>query len=1066
VTTASNNGGDAASSPADPTHTGEPPTGSTDAPPPLIRPAAATAVRDRQRYQIIGEHGRGGLGRVSRAHDTELGRDIAIKELLSRERLNEVRFHREVLITARLEHPGIVPVYEAGRWPDGTPFYAMKLVSGRSLRELIAQRPKIADRIGLLHHVIAVADAIAYAHDRHVLHRDLKPSNVIVGEFGETIVIDWGLAKDLRASDDSAPGAGASGSGRDDDVTSAGAVLGTPAYMAPEQARGEQVDKRADVFAIGAMLWQLCADQKTPPADTRERDRMLHRAGIDDDLAAILAKATDPDPERRYRDAASLAADLKAFKSGARIAARSYSVYAALAHWTRRHRTLAISAIAFVVLLVASVTALAVLYRSSSQNARTARERLIQSYVEQGRRLLLDGEYLRALPYLAEAYAQGDRSTTVRFLLARAQRLTGAQLSMHSHATFARAVAFRPDGHHVLSVSDDGDGAIWEASTGRVVATLSGQPGVPHFVKISRDGAFAAIPSADGLIVWDGASTRTFGPGGPSHIAIDASGRRIAIELGGELSVWSTSGEPLWTASIKTATVQLGWSGDAIAVVGLDQLARIVDPHNVVQLATTGLVGTITVGTSGTIATVSDRVIELWNAAGARLGRSESRTPITALSFSPDSTRIAIGSEDGFVRLYDTASWTLLGELVGHRGRVQSIEFSRDGRLLATAAADLKVRIWSVDDQRPIATLLGARERHVIAALRFDAAGKRLIAPTQDGAIRVFAATDPDVEASVDAEEPITFGQLLDGGLRFTTTGWHKFRIWSNAGAELGHLDVPVGAQTVLSPDGTKVVNLRPNDSEDTMEAEIRDATTNAVLAQLPGTRTAQWAAFDHASERVVIGSRDHTAAVWSVRGQHLATLRGHSRQVLMAVFSPDDRRIATASSDRTVRIWDAASGRELGKVTTAGSVDSVCFDATGAQVLAGGADRTARLWDATTLSLIRSFEHPSNLRYVAISADGSLVAGAAIDGTVSVWDPMTSSLLAEFRHAASATAAAFSANADRLFTTSSDHRAKLWRLGLENRPPASVTAFVRCHVPYQLVETRLETATPTCSND
>src|ERR1051325_11373380 len=232
-------------------------------------------IRDPERYQIIGEHARGGLGYVTRAHDRELGRDVAIKELISRGNISEVRFMREALITARLEHPGIVPVHEAGRWPDGTPFYAMKLVAGRPLRDLIAERTTVEHRIGLLHHVIAVADAIAYAHGRNIIHRDLKPANVIVGDFGETIVIDWGLAKDLTATDDPTVAGSPFRTHRDDDLTSAGSVLGTPAYMAPEQERGEHVDQRADVFAIGAMLWELCALQKVPPADAQPPPRLL-----------------------------------------------------------------------------------------------------------------------------------------------------------------------------------------------------------------------------------------------------------------------------------------------------------------------------------------------------------------------------------------------------------------------------------------------------------------------------------------------------------------------------------------------------------------------------------------------------------------------------------------------------------------------------------------------------------------------------------------------------------------------------------------------------------------------
>lgn len=152
---------------------------------------------DPQRYDVVGEHGRGGLGRVLRAFDRRLGRTVAIKELLHRGNENEARFVREALLTARLEHPSIVAVHDAGRWPSGDRFYSMKLISGRSLKELINERPLLSDRLGLLSNLIAVADAVAYAHSHGVIHRDLKPANIIVGDYGETAVIDWGLAKEL-----------------------------------------------------------------------------------------------------------------------------------------------------------------------------------------------------------------------------------------------------------------------------------------------------------------------------------------------------------------------------------------------------------------------------------------------------------------------------------------------------------------------------------------------------------------------------------------------------------------------------------------------------------------------------------------------------------------------------------------------------------------------------------------------------------------------------------------------------------------------------------------------------
>ncbi|MGN6108496.1 MAG: serine/threonine-protein kinase, partial [Kofleriaceae bacterium] len=221
---------------------------------------------DPERYHQVGEHARGGLGRIVRAVDRRLGRTVAVKELLRHDGSHEARFLREAMITARLEHPGIVPVHEAGRWPNGDPYYVMKLVEGRTLKELICERRTLRDRLALLPHVIAIADAVGYAHSEGVIHRDLKPSNVIVGEFGETIVVDWGLARDRRLDAPEPSGSGAvpattalSGSWSSSAPgasTVSGKVVGTPSYMSPEQARGDQVDERADVYAIGTVLYE------------------------------------------------------------------------------------------------------------------------------------------------------------------------------------------------------------------------------------------------------------------------------------------------------------------------------------------------------------------------------------------------------------------------------------------------------------------------------------------------------------------------------------------------------------------------------------------------------------------------------------------------------------------------------------------------------------------------------------------------------------------------------------------------------------------------------------------
>jgi serine/threonine protein kinase len=297
-------------------------------------------------YDVLAEHGRGGIGVVRRARDRRLDREVVIKELQRDSPEARRRFEREMRLTARLQHPGVVPVHECGRWPDGSPFYVMKLVEGRSLKELIAACVTLDERLGLVPHVTAVADAIAYAHAKRIIHRDLKPSNVIVGAFGETIVIDWGLAKDLDDEDDDlVPDAlqGRSGDGSGE-LTASGQVMGTPAFMPPEQAEGGDVDERADVYALGAILYTLLTGE-TPypgasPSETITRLKrqpprpLLERApSVPATLDAIVTRAMARAPEARYATARELADDLHRYQPGQMVGAHHYDSFAPLRRW-------------------------------------------------------------------------------------------------------------------------------------------------------------------------------------------------------------------------------------------------------------------------------------------------------------------------------------------------------------------------------------------------------------------------------------------------------------------------------------------------------------------------------------------------------------------------------------------------------------------------------------------------------------------------------------------------------------------------------------------------------------
>ncbi len=297
----------------------------------------------------------GGMGRITRVLDRRLGREVALKEVLDPDLRR--RFEREVRITARLQHPAIVSIYEAGSFPDGSSFYTMPLVPGRTLQDAITAAHTLAERLLLMRHVRAVAEAVGYAHAHGVIHRDLKPSNVLVGEFGETVVIDWGLAKqrddDNDDNDDhdaalaTSGGVAASAAA----LTRAGSVIGTPCYMSPAQAAGDPVDATDDVYALGAILYHVLSG--TPPyldiahdADaliTATRDRpptpLAELApAAPADLRAIAERAMSRITAERFPTGKQLADELARFEAGQLLLSRAYTTRELLVRWLRRHR--------------------------------------------------------------------------------------------------------------------------------------------------------------------------------------------------------------------------------------------------------------------------------------------------------------------------------------------------------------------------------------------------------------------------------------------------------------------------------------------------------------------------------------------------------------------------------------------------------------------------------------------------------------------------------------------------------------------------------------------------------
>ncbi len=252
------------------------------------------------RYEYRDELGRGGMGVVYRALDRELGRDVAVKVLNAPSRPGmAARLLREARIIARLEHPGIVPIYDVGHTQDGLTAYVMQLVRGERLDARIARGLPSEDALGIF---ARICEAVAFAHSRGVIHRDLKPENVMLGAFGEVLVLDWGIA-------------------RAEDAEADGAVMGTPGAMAPEQEAGSVVDGRADIYGLGKIL-----------------SAMFAGGPVARPLAAIAARASAGDPAARYATTGELAGDVAAFAHGLPVAAYRENLLERTARVARRNR--------------------------------------------------------------------------------------------------------------------------------------------------------------------------------------------------------------------------------------------------------------------------------------------------------------------------------------------------------------------------------------------------------------------------------------------------------------------------------------------------------------------------------------------------------------------------------------------------------------------------------------------------------------------------------------------------------------------------------------------------------
>ncbi|HET7499462.1 MAG TPA: protein kinase [Kofleriaceae bacterium] len=988
---------------------------------------------------------RGGMGKITRARDRRLGRDVAVKEVLAP--YLRARFEREALITARLQHPAIVPVYEAGTWPDGSAFYTMRLVSGGTLDAAIARTTTLEERLALLPHVLALTEALAYAHSRRVVHRDLKPANVLVGEFGETVVIDWGLARDLTggvvggvaggvgaviggglagAMDRTVAAPDASADPTAADLTQAGSVVGTPCYMPPEQAAGGEIDERADVYALGAILYTLLAGQP-PHWDTAERsaDRLIAavqaapptpiaelapRAPAD--LRAIVERAMARDKAARYPSAKELAEELRRFEAGQLLGSREYTARELIARWIRRHRAaVAVGAVAIAVVAIVGAVSVHQIVVRERQTAHA----LAESQLEQGRQLLAGGDPGQAAPYLAAALAALPDDPVAQRLAATAVRDASRRLARFP----GTAAAFRHDGAELAIGHADGTIAVVDPATGAVRRTLPSLGGAIAALEYSPDGSRLAVASVTGAYLRDASGDRsvTASDDPASQVRFLPGGDRIAITTATSLTLVGLDGAPLALDDRVAQPRALAVSRDGgrlvavtldgtiawrtsdlarVAHVGTDgvlRFAAVVDRDDVITAGSDGVRrwrpgGEVTTLYPEQIVTLSwlgdhellgDRVV-IDTATGAIREFAHNSIEATAII---DRTHAITGGYDRALRVWDLERTARPIAVLDPEAATSMLAVDPTGQRAATrgAQADAGIELWdvtrlpgpvrttvvTVDAGSPPGSQPGPQPGLQIDAVVTDRRD-RIAVHVHDGPRQTtcLVSTDFARVATIDGW-PVGFRPGADE-LATDIDG----RIALYAGRDGRHL------RDITGPD--KIWHVAFSDSGAVIataggrRVSLRDASWRITRDLEVATPVSSLAVDDRG--RLVTGHEDGTLRIWDARdGRLLATASGHSANIAELAITGDE--LISNSWDLTTRRWALPSGEPRGLVRRFDRiVDAVTVSPGGQLIAAAEAPATVSLWDSAQGRLLAQIPTADQLRYVAFLDDDHLIAG------------------------------------------------------------------------------------------
>jgi len=952
--------------------------------------------------------------------DMHVRREIAVKTLLGEDETAGstqpgstpagARFLREARLTAQLEHPGIVPIYEVGRRADGTLYYTMRLVRGRSLAAALTSSETMEDRLRLLHHFADMCGAVAFAHNRGVVHRDLKPQNVMIGEYAETVLIDWGLAK-VKSEKENRHFERRMETLRQASINSSleGAALGTPEFMPPEQAFGDisNIDEPSDVYSLGAVLYNLLTGR--PPFEGSSPIDVLLKVqrygqgkesivpvrdiapNAPPELIAIANKALHREPEQRYQSATEILEDINAFREGRKVSAYHYTRKELVRRFLRKHRALVGVTAALFVVLFCSTAALASAWSNQKRASHKDRWDISAGLVEKAEAMTLEGDLLGARIYAAAALLDsrfnpngqfpdpssfGSVEADAALVSLQSTLMRANHLSITRHvASFANfdseisLLEFSPDGNLLATAGVDLTVRVWKVSNGEIVSSRVSTAEHIHAIAWAPDGKRLALGEDEDVKVWNvvGAEEPTkFGRHSAEVTALSYSpdGTQLASSSkDGSICLWGVESQkcdtrlqPKGDESYPTL-LRFDRSGKQMISGGPSRHLHIWDvPSGTIR-------ETVSVFHSGVaIARVGEdnSIWALDNDNQARRLNPETRIEDVTIHLGAGRPWIArirlvgdplIAVARGVaVELWDPHSGRRLEILRAHTKQVRSLSFSPDGKLLASSGMDGRINLWDISRGSPV------------------------MQPSSctDGVTNTMQ-TSPDGTRMVSGN---TRGQLRLWDLRAARTE----RTWNAHSTGVEFVAHAPDATIVSAARDGSVRRWNPEDASLLGEFRVYEKLT----AHPPGF------ALSLDGRLLAAGDAGFEAHLWSVdRGERLRSFVGHQDRVMTAAFSPDGATLATGAGDRSVRLWNVLTGQQRLDISVPDTVHSVAFAPNGTLLAESDHSLSIGLFDVATGNELTRFgtrdHHPA--RSLVFSPDGTYLASAhGSDGRISVW--------------------------------------------------------------------------------